>query len=97
MKNPYNWDRSVPLPESIVSAPDDDEVEESRTFWSGVAGRGRLAMGVISIDVEVESCSLQLKPSPKTKPPLLMILRRISCRINGPERGHPHIQIIGST
>ena len=39
----------------IVSAPDDDEVEERRTFWSGVAGSGRLAIGVISIDVDVES------------------------------------------
>ena len=38
-----------------MSAPDDDEVEDSRTFWSGVAGSGRFAMGVISIDVDVES------------------------------------------
>ena len=38
-----------------VSAPDDDEVEDNLTFWVGVAGSGRLAIGVISIEVEVDA------------------------------------------
>ena len=36
-----------------VSAPDDDEVDDNRMFWLGVAGSGRFAIGVISIEVDV--------------------------------------------